>query len=275
MLISEINFADRDKRMAIAFLANRFTSAYVSAIERLVHRDWYVACFATTPDDHSMWSTYGGGHRGAALMFRPTENTNGAAALRIEMVTGAGGSVGKPITYSKSEAVRQIDPVRYSTEYPVIDFFRSLGTISDSQLNGFWYRGESGEMSACRAAVYGNEDAWRSAYWKTFGESALYKMPEWKHEQEQRIVIHSGFDMSTKDKRKLKYRFEDLAGIVFGAKADFEDKLKIMRIVDRKCAATGRTDFKFFQMRYLPTQSRFQLFEMGLLKCEYSAKSVP
>jgi hypothetical protein len=71
-------------------------------------------------------------------------------------------------------------------------------------------------------------------------------------------------------KRKLKYRFEDLAGIVFGARTDIEDKLKIMRILDAKCAKATRSDFKFFEVRYLHTESRFQLFSLDLLKIQYS-----
>ncbi len=90
------------------------------------------------------------------------------------------------------------------------------------------------------------------------------------HEEEYRIVMHSGFDMSTKDKRKLKYRFRDLAGIVFGARTDIEDKLKIMRLIDGKCAKRKRSDFKFFEIRYLHTESRFQLFPLDLLKTKYS-----
>jgi len=35
----------------------------------------------------------------------------------------------------------------------------------------------------------------------------------------------------------LKYRFENLAGIVFGARTDIEDKLKIMRIAAPTVAA--------------------------------------
>jgi hypothetical protein len=69
--------------------------------------------------------------------------------------------------------------------------------------------------------------------------------------------MHSGFDMSTKDKRKLKYRFENLAGIVFGARTDIEDKLKIMRVIDIKYAKEKRSDFKFLEIRYLHTESRF------------------
>jgi len=45
-----------------------------------------------------------------------------------------------------------------------------------------------------------------------------------------------------------------------------EDKLKIMRIIDSKCASAKRSNFKFFEIRYLHTESRFQLFPLDLLK---------
>jgi hypothetical protein len=185
-------------------------------------------------------------------------------------VTSARGSKGKPITYASSEVAHELRRVRYTAQYPAIDFFRSLGSISEMHMNNFWYLGEDGSFSECRDAVYADPAAWRNSYWQTFGESALYKTPEWAHEEEYRIVVHSGFDMSTKDKRKLKYRFQDLAGIVFGARTDIEDELKIMRIVDAKCAKAKRSDFKFFEIRYLHAESRFQLFPLDLLKIKYS-----
>lgn len=270
MLINEYHLPDRDKQRPIIFLANRFPTAYVAALDKLVHRDWYVACFAKTGNNHSMWSTYANGHRGVGLMFKTTPSANGTPTLIIERVTGAHGSKGKPISYSTSEVAHELQPVRYTAKYPAIDFFRSLGSISAMHMNNFWYLGENGSFSRCRDAVYADPDAWRSAYWQTFGESALYKTPEWAYEEEYRIVMHSGFDMSTKDKRKLKYRFQDLAGIVFGARTDIEDKLKIMRLVDGKCAKQKRSDFKFFEIRYLHTESRFQLFPLDLMKIKYS-----
>ncbi len=270
MLVNEYNLPNRDKQMPIVFLANRFPTAYVAALDRLVHRDWYVACFAKTAHNHSMWSTYANGHRGVCLMFKTTTNAKGTPTLVIERVTGASASKGKPITYYSSEVAHELQSVRYTAQYPAIDFFRSLGSISEMYMNNFWYLGEDGSFSECRDAVYADPDAWRSGYWQTFGESALYKTPEWAHEEEYRIVVHSGFDMSTKDKRKLKYRFQDVAGIVFGAQTDIEDKLKIMRIIDAKCATEKRSDFKFFEIRYLHTESRFQLFPLDLLKIKYS-----
>ena len=269
MLINEYNLPDREKRKPITFLTHRFPDAYVVALDTLVHRDWYVSCFAKTPDNHSMWSTYGDGHRGVCLMFKTTPNTEGEPTLAIERVTGASSSLGNELAYHSSVVPHQLEPVIYSGQYPSIDFFRSLGSISEMHMNNFWYTGEGGTFSDCRNAVYSDNEAWRKAYWHTLGQSALYKTPEWAHEEEYRIVVHSGFDMSTKEKRKLKYRFENLAGIVFGARTNWEDKLKIMTIIDKKCAEARRSDFKFYEVRYLHTESRFQLFALGLLKVRY------
>lgn len=82
-------------------------------------------------------------------------------------------------------------------------------------------------------------------------------------------MAHSGFDMNTIERRKLKYRFQDLAGIVFGARTEIEDKLKIIRIIDDKCAKEKRNDFRFFEIRYLHADFRFQLFPLDLLKMNY------
>ncbi|PNE10022.1 MAG: hypothetical protein CR217_16665 [Beijerinckiaceae bacterium] len=269
MLINEYNLPDRDKQMPMVFLSSRFPVAYVAALDRLVHRDWSVACFTKTAENHSMWSTYANGHRGVCLMFKTTPNETGVPALVIERVTGVSGTK-EATTYISSEVSHEFNAVRYMAQYPAIDFFRSLGSISEMHMNNFWYRGDNGAFSECRDAVYADHDAWRKGYWQTFGESTLYKTPEWAHEEEYRIVAHSGFDMSDPIKRKLKYRFEDLAGIVFGARTDIEDKLKIMRIIDAKCARARRSDFKFFEVRYLHTESRFQLFALDLLKIQYS-----
>jgi Protein of unknown function (DUF2971) len=269
-LATEYLLPDRDKRMGIVFLTLRFPAAYVAALEKLVHRDWYVACFAKTAENHSMWSTYAGGHRGVCLMFKATANARGVPTLVIERTTGAAYSKGSTTTYTSSMVPHELQPVQYASQYPVVDFFRSLGSISGSSIDGFWYRGEDSTLSECHSAVYADQDDWRERYWKTFANSTLCKTREWAHEEEHRIVVHSMFDMSAPEKRKLKYRFSDLAGIVFGARTDVEDKLKIMRIVDAKCAKDKRSDFKFYEIRYLHMESRFKLSELGLLKINYS-----
>ncbi len=95
---------------------------------------------------------------------------------------------------------------------------------------------------------------------------ALYKTPEWKHEEEHRVIAYSVFDMSEDEQRIFKFRFADLVGIVFGARTPTETKLKVMDIVSRKCAAEGRSDFTFSEVRYTP--DAFQVHELSLLKLE-------
>jgi hypothetical protein len=118
--------------------------------------------------------------------------------------------------------------------------------------------------------VFSDQDAWRQRYWEAFANGALYKTAEWLHEQEYRTIAYSAFDMSAKEDRKLQYRFEDLAGIVFGARTTTETKLSILDIVSRKCAKEGRTDFKFFEVRYVPDTS-FKVFELSLLRLQRPA----
>jgi hypothetical protein len=269
-LIHEYNLGDLQSQKPFIFWSHRFPAAYVSALDKLVHRDWYVACFAKTAENHSMWSTYADGHRGVCLMFKAKPNANGTPCLTIERITGMGAAKGERTRYFSSGVAHEFQPVRYTGAYPSIDFFRSLGTVSESSLNNFWYSGGNGTFSKCRDDVYADANTWRNEYWKTFSESALYKTPEWSHEEEYRIVVHSGFDMREVDRRKLKYQFCDLAGIVFGARTDIEDKLKIMKIIDQKCAKDRRSDFKFYEIRYLHTESRFQIFPLDLLKIEHA-----
>ena len=169
-LAAEYNLPNRDKQMSMAFLATRFTTAYIAALDKLVHRDWYVACFARTAENHSMWSSYANGHRGICLMFKTNPSTNGTPSMPIERITSFNGK-----TYGSSEVVQELQPVSYTAQFPAIDFFRSLGSISEMHMNNFWYLGEDGSFSVCREAVYADNQAWRNRYWQTFGESALFK----------------------------------------------------------------------------------------------------
>ena len=57
-------------------------------------------------------------------------------------------------------------------------------------------------------------------------------------------------DLSDRATRKLKYRFEDLQGIIFGIKTTTQDKAALIRILQQKCKATGRKDFELLQAYY-------------------------
>lgn len=261
-LILEHNLPDREQKMPIMFFSGHFPTTYVAALEKLVHPEWYVACFSPRPDDVAMWNGYTGGHKGICLIFKPTKNSRGNPSLKLLTRNGMSG----PDDFIYSEVEHEIEPVQYTREFPPIDFFGSFGVIPIPHIDGFWYRSDDGRFSECRKRMFSDEEAWRASYWDTIRRNALTKTPEWETEGESRIVFQTGFDARAVEHRRLKYRFEDLAGIVFGANTEFDDRLAIMKIVDQKCKGEHRKTFRFHEMRYLHTEGRFQLFDLGLLK---------
>lgn len=68
------------------------------------------------------------------------------------------------------------------------------------------------------------------------------------------------------DLRKLKYRFEDLNGIIFGMNTPQEEKHKIIQVIEKKCKATGRNDFTFYQAYYSKRTGTIEKYPMNLLK---------
>jgi hypothetical protein len=122
-LIAQANMPDRVKKGPLIFLGGNFPAAYLSALDRVVYSDWYVACFSSRPDNHSMWSTYADGHRGVCLMFRVTPNETGDPVLHFNRVTGATGSKGGPTTLIRNFMPHPVRPVNYTNEYPAIDLF--------------------------------------------------------------------------------------------------------------------------------------------------------
>jgi hypothetical protein len=62
-----------------------------------------------------------------------------------------------------------------------------------------------------------------------------------------------------KPSRILQYRFDSLAGIIFGANTSQADKVRMVRIVTDKCKTEKRVDFGFYRMRYLRHERAFRL----------------
>ncbi len=73
------------------------------------------------------------------------------------------------------------------------------------------------------------------------------------------------FNLTVED-RKLKYNFNDLEGIIFGIRTSLDDKLKISKIIEKKCKELGRTDFKFYQAYFSRQRGKIEYSEMSLLK---------
>jgi hypothetical protein len=122
-------------------------------------------------------------------------------------------------------------------------------------------------VSRCADELLKNEAAWRERYWEAFHLGAITKTPEWGHEREYRVLLHSNLErFDDKASRKLKYRFSDLTGIVFGMRTSMTDKLRIMKAVEEKCLAERRTDFQFFQAGFSRRDRKMEIAPLRLLQ---------
>jgi len=230
-------------------IGSTFPDMYLLSLEHLSFGDWYTACFVADPSQASMWGYYGDSHRGACLKFKTTNLPEGEPALRLNR------QIGVEVPPHAAERILAYSPqplqqVHYANRYPEVDFFRSLGTLVPAQA-AFWFRGEDGTMSATGKDLLMQTEEWRKQYWATFHAGVTNKLTDWQHEQEYRITLQSSLvDLSNPARRTLKYRFEDLQGIIFGMNMSAEDRAGIVRIIAAKCAQTGRTDFEFYQAYY-------------------------
>jgi hypothetical protein len=264
-LIHELNGDIPDDRRSWLLVARDFPTHYVAAIERLLYPDWHAACFVTDPTGASMWGHYGDGHRGMCLKFKAKPNSAGVDSLDLYRRTSwrGDGSVGY------SWVPHPFEAVDYAAEFPGVNFFESLGRVPLPKLSGFWYAGPNGERSEIAASILGGDAhaQWRDGYWQRFAAGCRIKSPQWAHEDEHRIVLHSNMDnLEAKEDRKLKYRFEDLTGIIFGLKTSAENKIAVMRIIERKCVEAGRSDFEFWQAHYSRRTHQIELALLRLLK---------
>lgn len=135
------------------------------------------------------------------------------------------------------------------------------------KLKSFWYTDKDGAVSKCADDIFKSEDEWRGRYWKHFTEAIVTKSRDWRHEKEYRLILTSIFDdFAQKNNRIVKYNFSELEGVIFGIKTTVQDKLRIIDIIQRKCVAENRENFKFYQAVYDADKSRISRIEMGLIK---------
>lgn len=240
-----------------------FPEIYARRLEEITYPEWYTACFMTSCENSSVWGSYGTNHAGACLIFDSEEyESEHYLSLRGINGWGEGGAI-----YGKIKL--KFEPIDYEQNFGEIDFFRSLGRLSITALNSTWHYLD-GQRSSCAKEITTSMEQWRETYWNNFYRGIRIKSPDWRYEKEHRLILCDMLGShSTEDSRALTYEFSSLKGIIFGIKTTIEDKLEIMRIIDEKCTAHGRTDFKFYQAYYSHEHKCIKHQELSLLK--YSA----
>ncbi len=244
-----------------SFVFVEFPAGYVDKLDSILHPAWYAACFMTNSEDAALWAYYGDNHKGACLIFK-ADGSEERPTLGLHGLSGVG-SDGPRAGYRSHEFL----PINYSNDGAKVDFFRSFGLMPIPTLNRVWYFDLVDGWSSCSRDMHDDIDAWRGRYWKTFELGATTKMEDWKAEGEHRLLLHSNLiDFSDPSTRKLKYDFRSLAGIVFGHKTPATDRIRIGRIIEAKCRASGRTDFKFYEAAVSSATGKIVHNELSLFK---------
>jgi len=223
-----------------------YPSAYLGRLPKLMHTDWFTACFVDNCRHSAMWGHYGDGHRGVGLQFQAVRDASGKPALPLQRRVGWRGDrlTLEPIV---DWAPQPFLPVLYSSRYPELDFFSSLGRMTRSDLS-FWFTGPDGSRSTSGDLLFAETPEWRKAYWDAHYQSVTTKLEDWAYEGEHRLILDSVLEtFHTPQSRTLTYDFDSLSGIVFGMKTSSSDKAAIVRIIREKCAAAGRESFEFHQ----------------------------
>ena len=262
-LIATYNARAQRQANKIGLILYRFPESYINAcVSDLTHPPWSVACFSAVCDDASMWGLYGSEHRGVALKFI-ADVTDGRPSITLRGIVGTGQVKGQEPSRIDGDIKLAFEEVSYATKPPTMDFFSSLGRLSNKEASEIWYDGLDTNSTDIGGRRTGTPE-WREAYWSEFQKSVTTKLIDWKREREFRLVLPDMLEMRGKS-CNLVYDFSKLAGIVFGLRTSLADKLRIIDFVQRKCAAAGRTDFISSQMYYNAGLGKLEELEMSLV----------
>jgi hypothetical protein len=245
-----------------------FPETYVEQLGSLVFSDWYAACFVADPNHAAMWGHYGDGHKGVCLKFRSESNSNGDAIIKLNGLAGGyAGPQGAGSTHGDREL--RFAKMHYVERFVEVDFFRSIGTLPIPILRTEWFSDDDGNVSSCADEIFSSPDEWHQRYWEVFNSVATAKFRDWRYEEEYRLVLTSALQLFTETKdRKLKYRFADLEGLIFGLRTSLSDKHQIIEIIGAKCKEQGRKEFEFSEAAYNASDGKFVTRTLSALRFE-------
>lgn len=240
------------------FVYLNFVDHYLTGLRRLLHPDWYTACFMDDIGNSAVWGHYANGHRDVCLKFRakPVDERQ-TLPLRVPA-----GFTRDEILWSTLNLTFQ--QVHYTDEGVQLNFFTAMGNLPIPKLNKVWRVSRAGKLSVIEQEVHGDEHRWRADYWRQFESATTRKNTEWSPEREHRLTFHSNIlDLTPTGMRLMRYNFEDLEAIVFGIKTSDADKQALIQVVQAKCVAAGRHDFEFFQAVRKTGSRQIELQSLG------------
>lgn len=254
----EKNHADKDN-FNINILTFDYPELYIKQIKKILYNDYCVTCFSSTFRNEPMWSHYADSENGICLKFK-IKNKDNLNYINLYTVSGIT-SDSKGTRVEKSFYDNELHKVKYTNEYPEIDFFGSLGCLPNPIIKGFWLCNyDRTKFSSC-CEKYHDMNAWRNNYHKKAEEYICTKAKNWEYEHEYRIfhreMMHPTF--ADIENRIAKYKIEDLDTVIFGRKVSYEDKTKIIYILYNHCKNKGIKNLKFYNLYYSTITKQLEL----------------
>ena len=203
-LILEYNGISLRNGRAWQFIISDFPKVYVDQLERLLHYEWYTACFMESPLNAAVWGHYGDGHKGICLKFKASADEDQNAIISLKQIIGESSNRGicKPVYGQVAHAFQKVE---YQSHFTKIDFFQSLGRLTPPMLK-FWHQDANGNTSPLVKDMLSETPGWRKQYWENFETAIDSKLADWSYEGEYRLTLHSTIaDLTEKPKRKLTY----------------------------------------------------------------------
>ncbi|MGE1174803.1 hypothetical protein [Pseudomonas sp. BW7P1] len=251
------------------FLIFEYPEVFCREIEKLMYPRWYTACFMSSCSDSSIWGSYGGNHQDVCLKFRK-EWIEDRPALSLTSPCGEdhNGIIWSPVK-------RPFHEVSYDKSFVEMDFFRSLGHLPHPVLMETWFVGDGKTLSDCAKEMFENEEKWRESYWENFYHSVTVKLKAWDREKESRLILMSFLhDLDNSERRKLRYDFNSLEGVIFGINTPMESKLKIIRNLQKLCEKHKRKEFSLYQARYNEHSRDIVYDKLETINIGYSEPSI-
>lgn len=218
-----------------SYLAINFPVEYTNQVVSLSYAKWQVVCFNRSYKDPRMWSHYADHHRGVCLMFDYELNDK----VKLEALENNDDT-------KRELSIKSID---YGMPPVKTNFFSTLGNLWGDERKHWLF--DSDKMSVILEDIFQDEDKWRENYWKLYEKRFLRKGLSWASEEEVRIVLDDWFyDHSSSEKKKYKYDFNKLHGVIFGVHTQLSDKIKIINILTEKCEQNNRHDLYIYQALY-------------------------
>ena len=247
----------------VTSLLFEFPKSYLEAISEMVHFPAYAACFVEDYRNSAMWGHYADRHKGCCLIFK-AQGLGEDLSLRLRVASGLISNAGsEPVPHFSTQSFR-FHTVIYTNEMPHIDFFRSLGRLTLSEM-AFWHHDDRGNASVCRESYVNDETGWRQKYWDGFASSAAVKLFAWSYERERRLILSDFTVGGRPELQTLSYDFDDLDGIIFGINTSDDDKVKIVERIRVNCKDHARDKFPFYQACYSQSTGDIDAVELPSL----------